>query len=272
MWVQPLGGGVVKFHDTIPGSDEGMDTLLQQSLEGMADEALLEMYDLDEDGNGINQSGHLIPAEDIGIMPIRINQPLDPVFFGECDRAIYKNLVAYCVLYPDAMPSCWWGVGGHVAVYPTGALLGTHGDNDVNYRHGDHPKDQTALFNAVSSTLVLGAGFTGGNLKFEYLKLEVRVGPGDHILFPSNYMGAHEITPITEGTRYSYISMFGQGTAAPDRGIVIQPERKSGLQGRTWLPNLQQDVIAELGSDHRFARRVSDHAGSDVSSGGEAKS
>ena len=260
MWVQPLGGGVVKFHDTIPGSDEGMDTLLQQSLEGMADEALLEMYDLDEDGNGINQSGHLIPAEDIGIMPIRINQPLDPVFFGECDRAIYKNLVTYCVLYPDAMPSCWWDAGGHVAVYHTGAMLGMHGDNDVNYRFGDHPKDQTALFNTVSSTLVLGAGFNGGNLKFEHLKLEVRVGPGDHILFPSNYMGAHEITPVTEGTRYSYISTFGQGTSAPDRGIVIQSERKSGLQGRTWLPTLEQDVMTELDPDHRLTRRVRDHS------------
>jgi hypothetical protein len=255
MWAHHLGGGVVKFYETID-----IDNGVVDRLEKMADEALVEMYDLDPKGRfGINQSGHVIPAEHIATMPIRINQPLDSDFFSRCDKAIYKNLIAYCVLYPDAMPSCWWETGGHVAVYRTGALLGMHGDNDVNYNYGDHPKDQTALFNAVSSTLVLGAGFSGGNLKFEHLKLEVRIGPGEHILFPSNYMGAHEITPITEGTRYSYISTFGQGTSAPDRGIVIQPERKSGLQGRAWLPNLQQDVIAELEPDHRLTRRVSDH-------------
>ncbi|MBF83039.1 MAG: hypothetical protein CL489_01040 [Acidobacteria bacterium] len=260
VWAHQLGGGVVKFHDTITDLDDGMPTLLERDLREMADKALVEMYDLDEDGNGTNQSGHLIPAEHISTMPIRINQPLDPVFFAECDRAIYKNLVAYCTLYPDAMPSCWWDAGGHVAVYRKGALLGMHSDNDVNYRFGDHPKDQTALFNTVSSTLVLGAGFSGGNIKFEHLKLEVRVGPGDHILFPSNYMGAHEITPVIEGTRYSYISTFGQGTSAPDRGIVIQSERKSGLQGRTWLPALEQDVMTELEADHRLSRRVRDHS------------
>ena len=169
VWAHHLGGGVVKFHDTITDFDDGMPTLLERDLREMADKALAEMYDLDEDGNGTNQSGHLIPAEHISTMPIRINQPLDPVFFAECDRAIYKNLVAYCTLYPDAMPSCWWDAGGHVAVYRKGALLGMHSDNDVNYRFGDHPKDQTALFNTVSSTLVLGAGFNGGNIKFEHL-------------------------------------------------------------------------------------------------------
>jgi hypothetical protein len=255
MWADHLGGGVVKFHDTID-----VDDGIVSHLADMADEALVEMYDMDPKGRfGINQSGHVIPAEHIAAMPIRINQPLDSDFFDRCDKAIYKNLVTYCTFYPDAMPSCWWEAGGHVAVYRTGALLGMHGDNDVNYSYGDHPKDQTALFNAVSSTLVLGTGFNGGNLKFEHLKLEVRIGPGDHVLFPSNYMGAHEITPVTEGTRYSYISTFGQGTSAPDRGIVIQPERKPGLQGRAWLPNLQKDVMAELEPDHRLTRRVVDH-------------
>ena len=96
-------------------------------------------------------------------------------------------------------------------------------------------------------------------IKLEYLDIETRVGPGDHILFPANYMATHSITEIHEGTRYSYISTFGQGTSAPDRGIVIQTNRESGMQGRSWLPNLEKDFIAEVGPDHRFAPRARDH-------------
>jgi len=255
MWAEHLGGGVIKFHDTINIDDGVIDT-----LEQMADQALVEMYDLDPKGRyGINQSGHVIPMDQIAKMPIRINQPLNQDFFGRCDAAIYRNLITYCSRFPDAMPSCWWSAGGHVAVYQKGGLLGPHSDNDINYHYGDHPKDQTALFNVVSSTLVLGAGFTGGNIKFEYLDIETRVGPGDHILFPANYMATHSITEIHEGTRYSYISTFGQGTSAPDRGIVIQTNRESGMQGRSWLPNLEKDFIAEVGPDHRFAPRARDH-------------
>ena len=71
MWAEHLGGGVIKFHDTINIDDGVIDT-----LEQMADQALVEMYDLDPKGRyGINQSGHVIPMDQIAKMPIRINQP-----------------------------------------------------------------------------------------------------------------------------------------------------------------------------------------------------
>ena len=89
MWAEILGPGVIKFHDAVEVADGVVD-----NLEMMADQALLEMYDMDPKCRfGINQSGHVIPMDQISKMPIRINQPLDPDFFGYCDEVIYKNLI-----------------------------------------------------------------------------------------------------------------------------------------------------------------------------------
>ena len=42
MWAEILGPGVIKFHDAVEVADGVVD-----NLEMMADQALLEMYDMD---------------------------------------------------------------------------------------------------------------------------------------------------------------------------------------------------------------------------------
>ena len=52
---------------------------------------------------------------------------------------------------------------------------------------------------------VLNDDYEGGELiMFEDTKIDTK--KGDLIIFPSNFLYPHEITPVTKGVRYSYVS------------------------------------------------------------------
>lgn len=51
---------------------------------------------------------------------------------------------------------------------------------------------------------LLNDDFQGG--EFKLCGETVNLGVGDVIVFPSNFMYPHEVTTITEGTRFSYVS------------------------------------------------------------------
>jgi predicted 2-oxoglutarate/Fe(II)-dependent dioxygenase YbiX len=51
---------------------------------------------------------------------------------------------------------------------------------------------------------LLNDDFQGGQLKL--CGETVNLGVGDVVIFPSNFMYPHEVTTVTQGTRYSYVS------------------------------------------------------------------
>ena len=52
---------------------------------------------------------------------------------------------------------------------------------------------------------ILNDDYEGGELiMFEDKKINTK--KGDLIIFPSNFLYPHEITPVTKGVRYSYVS------------------------------------------------------------------
>ena len=55
---------------------------------------------------------------------------------------------------------------------------------------------------------IIGAfndNYKGGKLIF-FGDKEIDLKAGDLVIFPSNFLYPHQITPITEGIRYSYVS------------------------------------------------------------------
>ena len=64
-------------------------------------------------------------------------------------------------------------------------------------------------------------------------------------MFPSNFIAAHEIKPITEGSRYSYLGWYAQGspnTACNEfvADPIAQPEL-SRVSTNVYMPNLRED-------------------------------
>ena len=75
--------------------------------------------------------------------------------------------------------------------------------------HCDHIHD---LFDGVRKGIpilsiigILNDDYEGGELiMFEDKKIDTK--KGDLLIFPSNFLYPHEITPVTKGVRYSYVS------------------------------------------------------------------
>lgn len=58
----------------------------------------------------------------------------------------------------------------------------------------------------LSCSIILNDDYEGGKLKFFNGNYEVEAKKGDMILFPSNFMFPHQVTPVTKGVRYSIVT------------------------------------------------------------------
>ena len=80
----------------------------------------------------------------------------------------------------------------------------------LRYKPGgkyDYHTDQHATYNReVTIILNLNDEYEGGNLCHIKDNHIMKMGRGDIIIFPSNFMYPHRITPITSGVRYSIVT------------------------------------------------------------------
>jgi hypothetical protein len=64
-------------------------------------------------------------------------------------------------------------------------------------------------------------------------------------MFPSNFMAAHEVEPVTEGNRYSYLGWYAHGSPNPAANEFIadpitQPEL-AAVSTNVYMPTLRDD-------------------------------
>lgn len=82
----------------------------------------------------------------------------------------------------------------------------------LRYNEGCFYIEHTDSFKArprsVSCSFILNDDFEGGEFAFFNKQLKYKLGKGDALMFPSNFMYPHEIMPVTKGTRYSIITWF----------------------------------------------------------------
>lgn len=76
------------------------------------------------------------------------------------------------------------------------------------YYFKEHCDDGVGMSRLLTCTLNLSDDHDGGLFRFLRGEFDVRLNAGDAVLFPSNFMFPHEITPITRGDRYSIVTWF----------------------------------------------------------------
>jgi len=84
--------------------------------------------------------------------------------------------------------------------YPTGTMMRKHYDHIHSIFEGENKGVPI-----VSIVGVLNDDYEGGDFVFNG-NHEVKLKIGDILIFPSNFLYAHEVKEITKGTRYSYVS------------------------------------------------------------------
>jgi hypothetical protein len=183
-----------------------------------------------------------------------------------------RYLLKYIEKYPIAYKNIWWKVKGHIVSYLSeySSYLGEHSDTSTNYEYGEpHPPDQLASRNSVSALVYFNSSnkdFTGGDHYFTYLDIEYSPNQGDILMFPSNYMAAHEVKPVTGGIRYSYLGWYCQGSPNSDyKEDVTDPVTSPDVAKyatNVYMPNLKNDVLAFLKS------RTGNHSAINLVNGG----
>lgn len=229
-----LGGGVVLFEDAFTLDWAWMRTYCQEILTRERQTMYTPGIDpiTGEEGY-INRSRYFFKKSSLDEMPWRgsfAHQDSDDKVVATLEYIESQRdacLLDYLGMFPLAGKCIWWKIKSHVVAYPPGAYLGMHSDVSTDYEYGKpHPQDQLATRNSVSVVAYLndsvetddeldGTNFTGGSHYFGYLDIEHKPKKGQMLFFPSNYMAAHEVRPVTAGWRYSYLGWYCQGTPNP---------------------------------------------------------
>lgn len=229
-----LGNGVILFPNAI---DLDWDWV-RDTTASLVDSEWSDMYvpGIDPETNEeifVNKSGYFYNKDSINLMPKRASAThynKDPKImqwlkFMEDAKDAY--LLKYLEIFPLAYKCVWWKVKGHFLEYNKDVYLGSHSDISADYIYGVlEPTDQLALRNVVTNLVYLNDSvdsleelndnnFVGGSHYFNYLDIEYKPKKGDILMFPSNYMAAHEIKKVLGGKRYSYLGWYSQGTPNP---------------------------------------------------------
>lgn len=109
--------------------------------------------------------------------------------------------------------------------------------NFVKYGEGQHFEVHTdsgfSYFCTLSSVGFFNDNYDGGELWFPYLNLKFKPQKGDIIFFPSTYIFAHAALAVSNGTKYSAVTMYNYN----EIGQSITPN--SGIKQNT-QPNLSK--------------------------------
>ena len=74
-------------------------------------------------------------------------------------------------------------------------------------------------------------------MSFPSIPAEYSPKAGDVVMYPSNYIGRHEVLPVTEGSRYAFLTMACYGIDLDNEHEVIGAENPYKI----WMPNLIDD-------------------------------
>jgi predicted 2-oxoglutarate/Fe(II)-dependent dioxygenase YbiX len=116
----------------------------------------------------------------------------------DLDGKIYEGASKCIEAYKKLFPRCQ-------VIKDDGYSLLRYNEGAFYKQHTDHYHDQNR---SVSCSFALNDDFEGGEFAFFDRELKYKLGKGDAIMFPSNFMYPHEVMPVTKGTRYSIITWF----------------------------------------------------------------
>lgn len=209
------GNGIFQFDNFISYTNEELYDYLSSLEKFTTPEGYVK------DGNRVLNSGGYEHKNEMqqSMAPIRYINTVFPEITEQqkellriLEKALYDAVIVYCKYFPVAARSIKWRTRGYVIKYNEGQMIGPHSDAALPYREdGITPIVQSPLSNTLTCSLTLTDEFEGGELGFRPWGLRIPAKSGRLVVYPSNFIGCHEIHPITSGTRYGYLAWFSQG-------------------------------------------------------------
>lgn len=177
-------------------------------------------------------------------------------FIKSLEDTMYKILVEYCKFYPEAASVCWWRSHGHIATYSNGQEIGPHCDDQMPYEKGKPTPNEYSKHSNVSVNIYLNDAvleeenlneynYIGGSIRFKHAKYVHVPKAGSAVIYPANYIGTHEVDPVTHGKRVAYLGAFLYGNPESSNS-KSNPGYFDPEDTRIWMPNLKKDAGLEF--------------------------
>lgn len=211
MIVKHLGSGVMMFDDVLDIDasviKEYVSAIFARDLEGTHGVSAESL---------INDGGYKVEEEHVSKMPTRFNKLSSGSEFTKkitslIDDGIYRCLVEYCRSFPIAIECIKWRTSGQIASYSVGQTIGPHSDCALPYDNDGNILNSFPLHNTLTGSMALSDEHEGGAVRFRPWGITVNPKVGSVLIYPSSFMGCHEVEPITSGIRNSYLQWFCQG-------------------------------------------------------------
>ena len=131
---------------------------------------------------------------------------LEDTSYKNINNSILQKIVKVLQEYIDSLKYEWYNETIHALM---DLKFIKYSLNQTMKIHCDHIHDifdgKIKGIPTLSIIGILNDDYEGGELiMFEDKKIDTK--KGDLIIFPSNFLYPHEITPVTKGVRYSYVS------------------------------------------------------------------
>lgn len=111
--------------------------------------------------------------------------------------------------------------------------------NFIKYGPGQHFQEHADHGFSYSATVSLVAypndGYVGGGLKFPKLNIEIQPKAGDLYIFPSTFLFSHVALPVSEGLKYSIVTMLDYNDHAHNEEFMRMREK--------WVADAQNKSI-----------------------------
>jgi predicted 2-oxoglutarate/Fe(II)-dependent dioxygenase YbiX len=172
--------------------------------------------------------------------PVRYAENIDSLEFTKIiSEKIYQSVVDYCKVFPAVVECITEHKQLHYIKYAQNTGMGPHSDCSASYKNNSVELiSSSAIDNTLSTSIVLNSDFTGGKFRFTVIDEELDLRAGDALIYPSNFVGSHEVKQITSGTRWAFLSFFSHARSHFDGQDDLD---KKNL----WLKKFRSDIGVE---------------------------
>lgn len=207
-----LGNGIMQFENVLQIDEENLSSFIGD----VETNGILQGYNKDD---GRNEGGYEFSEGDFNEAPSRfvgldgsLKTESGKKFLAEIKNGIYESLVRYCRVFPIVMSEVAWSTDGYVIRYSNNQNIGPHTDCALPYGpDGVTPINSFPLHNTLTAGLFLNENFEGGEIYYRPWDISAKPKAGSVLIYPSSFMGCHEVSPVTSGTRYAYLCWYGHG-------------------------------------------------------------
>ena len=255
MYIKHLGGGVLYIENILKGEPEGYLASLDFLSRTVPPHGYTPSANDSEEPNGVlvNKGGYEIGDNQIPTRPSVYNVNTKNQWpFSEFGKCSYVGLLEYCKIFPAAIPCVTNRTPGHLLRYSPGHSIGPHSDAALPYQGNSlEPASLAPIKNTLTSVLFLNDRYEGGDVVFRMWGITIKPEYGSMLIYPSSFIGCHEVSPVMAGDRWVFIRWFTQGDS-----IAIPNEDGTNDQ-REWVDGFRKDVGTELSQCHQLQENVS---------------